>query len=237
MLHLLHYIAYSHPILYNLFSSTVNTTYTFLAMSVPTTVDVNRLIHFALETKGEKEKESDDLLEKNLACSYVSWEKGRKREYNREKERERQEGWKKPFRPSRSEQEKEWRELWGCFIVKMKAPPLVAAPLLRGRRNRPIDSCIYHRGSMIQPGLPTTTLATDDSWCSWPENLLCIRRFSFRRLIASRYRCGAMRQAASEDFADRYIRLVFRSLVASSTLMNPDFAHSSSVLFDIVQYY
>lgn len=34
----------------------------------------------------------------------------------------------------------------------MKAPPLVAAPLVRGRRNRPIDSRIYLEGGMIQPG-------------------------------------------------------------------------------------
>lgn len=140
-------------------------------------------IHFIHETKGEKEKESDDLL-KNLACSYVSWKEGRRSETERRRETG---GWKKPFRPKpgKSEQEEERRELWGYFIVKMKAPPLVAAPLVRGRRNRPIDSRIYRKGSMIQPGLPTTTLATaDDSWCSWPESLLRIRRSSFRRLIA-----------------------------------------------------
>lgn len=46
----------------------------------------------------------------------------------------------------------------------MKAPPLVAAPFVRGRRNRPIDSRIYRGGGMIQPGrrrlprsLPPTT--------------------------------------------------------------------------------
>lgn len=44
----------------------------------------------------------------------------------------------------------------------MKAPPLVAAPFVRGRLNRPIDSRIYRGGGMIQPGrlprsLPPTT--------------------------------------------------------------------------------
>lgn len=179
-----------------------------------------------LYTRNEekKEKESDDLL-KNLACSYVSWKKRKKEKSETERrdtERRREiGGWKKPFcpKPGKSEQEEERRELWGYFIVKMKAPPLVAAPLVRERRNRPIDSRIYRRGSMIQPGLPTTTLATaDDSWCSWPESFLRIRRFSFRRLIASRYRCGTVRQ----DFADRYVPIVFQSSVESSMLTDSD---------------
>lgn len=61
----------------------------------------------------------------------------------------------------------ERHELRGRVVVKMKAPPLVAAPLVRGRRNRPIDSRIYLEGGMIQPGrlprllLPATRDARD----------------------------------------------------------------------------
>lgn len=60
------------------------------------------------------------------------------------------------------ESELERCELRGHLVVKMKAPPLIAAPFVRGRRNRPIDSRIYRGGGMIQPGRSTTTLATAD---------------------------------------------------------------------------
>lgn len=141
---------------------------------------------YPLHTRNEKKERKGKWRSTQETHMFICIVKGREKEQNREKERDR--GMKETF-SSETRQERAGgrrRELWGYFIVKMKAPPLIAAPLVRGRRNRPIDSRIYRKGSMIQPGLPTTTLATaDDSWCSWPESLLRIRRSSFRRLIAS----------------------------------------------------
>ncbi|KAK1126782.1 hypothetical protein K0M31_004405 [Melipona bicolor] len=51
------------------------------------------------------------------------------------------------------------RELRGRVVVKMKAPPFVAAPLVRGRRNRPIDSRYIPR-RRHDSTRPTTTFAT-----------------------------------------------------------------------------
>lgn len=86
------------------------------------------------------------------------------REGKREKEARREACSRAESGSEESEQEGEEgrRELRGRLVVKMKAPPLVAAPFVRGRRNRPIDSRIYRGGGMIQPGrlprsLPPTT--------------------------------------------------------------------------------
>ena len=69
-------------------------------------------------------------------------------------------------RPSTESQGKEGagqgggrRELRGRVVVKMKAPPFVAAPLVRGRRNRPIDSRYIPR-RRHDSARPTTTFAT-----------------------------------------------------------------------------
>lgn len=80
----------------------------------------------------------------------------------------RERGQERPLQPkagsgkSKEDGKEKGRELRGRLVVKMKAPPLVAAPFVRGRRNHPIDSRIYCRGGMIQPGrlpcsLPPTT--------------------------------------------------------------------------------
>jgi len=78
-----------------------------------------------------------------------------------ERERER-ENERESFGRGLGKSERERCELRGHLVVKMKAPPLIAAPFVRGRRNRPIDSRIYRGGGMIQPGRSTTTLATAD---------------------------------------------------------------------------
>lgn len=145
-----------------------------------------------------EERERERVGEWRSVCT------AREREKERENERELLESGL-----GKSEQER--CELRGHLVVKMKAPPLIAAPFVRGRRNRPIDSRIYRGGGMIQPGRSTTTLATaDDSWCSWPESLHRIRRSSFRGSIASRYRRGA-----SRAWGFRAIRPVFRLLFES----------------------
>jgi len=159
-------------------------------------LDKGRRKSFDSHTKQRKGKRGSDYLLQDFVFICTVGE--REKDLKREKERKRT---KRPLRPkvesgeSEEDGKEKRRELRGRLVVKMKAPPLVAAPFVRGRRNRPIDSCIYP-WRRHDSAWPTTTLATaDDSWCSWPESLLRIRRSSFRRSIVSCYRSTPLRSA------------------------------------------
>jgi len=145
---------------HNFFSLIVNTTCIFLARCVSTWADVNRSIR--IRRRGRQREGATTCL--RISHSYASWESGRETERGRKREK----GRKRSLRPkagsdkSEEDGEEKRRELRGRLVVKMKAPPLVLAPFVRRRRNRPIDSRIYRGGGMIQPdrlprSLPPTT--------------------------------------------------------------------------------
>lgn len=139
---------------HNFSSSVVNTTRIFLARRVSTWADVNRSIR-----SGEREREGATTCSEDFAFICIVGE--REKDEKREKERKRTKETSSKAGESEEDGKEKRRELRGHLVVKMKAPPLVAAPFVRGRRNRPIDSCIY-LWRRHDSAWPTTTLATAD---------------------------------------------------------------------------
>lgn len=114
--------------MHNFFSSPVNTTRTLLARHVLSRSGVNRAIHFAHEAEGKKESESDDQGTRTFVRIMEEKENGK-----RERRQEDRPLQSKAGPRARREQEGEEgrKELRGRLVVKMKAPPLVAAPFVR----------------------------------------------------------------------------------------------------------